>query len=71
MRERERARSRRRKRRRRRSESRERGSRDNQKPVFLRYSRAIENQENIFYSKKIDKRTLCNCYSLLISAVIG
>ena len=71
MREREKARRRRRKRRRRRSESRERGSRDIQKPVFLRYSRAVENPENIFYSKKIDKRILFNCYSLLISAVIG
>ena len=68
---REREKTRRRRRKRRRSESRERGSRDNQKPVFLRYSRAVENPENIFYSKKIDKRTLCNCYSLLISAVIG
>ena len=71
MREREKPRRRRRKRRTQRSESRERESRDNQKPVLLRYSRAVENPENIFYSKKIDKRTLCNFYSLLISAIIG
>ena len=71
MREREKPRRRRRKRRTQRSESRERESRDNQKPVFLRYSRGVENPENVFHSKKIDKRTLCNCYSLLISAIIG
>ena len=48
----EKPRRRRRKRRTRRSESRERVSRDNQKPVFLRYSRGLENPENILFFGK-------------------